>query len=126
MKTIHYLTRTAQLALCLLAFCGPSSATAEEFSDSTRLASQETGIESQIRRANAAYESGDFAQAYRLYRNVSVLGASEAHYRLGIMHAEGQGTRKSARQAIYWFKLAASQNYPGAQQALTTAQTTSD
>jgi TPR repeat protein len=73
----------------------------------------------QYDRAVGAYNRGDYAEAFRLFRNVSVLGEPEAHYRLGLMYAEGLGTRKSLHLAAYWLRLAARQNHPGAAKALT-------
>lgn len=77
----------------------------------------------QLARANAAYAQGDYAEAFRLYRNIAVLGLSEAHYRLGLMYVEGRGTRKNARQAEYWLTLAATEKYPGAAEALASLKT---
>lgn len=72
----------------------------------------------QLRTANAAYFSGDYPKALRLFRNIAVLGIPEAHFRLGIMYAKGLGIRQSNNQAEYWLKLAAKENYPGAFDAL--------
>ncbi len=74
----------------------------------------------QLSRGNAAYARGDHAEAFRLYRNIAVLGIPEAHYRLGLMYKDGVGTRKSVRQAEYWLKLAAEENHPGAAAALSS------
>ncbi len=83
-------------------------------------ATVESGGAEQLARGNAAYARGDYAEAFRLYRNIGVLGISEAHYRLGLMYLDGVGTRKSIRQAEYWLKLAASENHPGAAAALSS------
>lgn len=72
----------------------------------------------QLRAANAAYASGDYPKALKLFRNIAVLGVPEAHFRLGIMYARGLGTRQSSRQAEYWLALAVRANYPGAADAL--------
>ena len=79
-------------------------------------------VAGQVGRGNAAFNSGDYAAAFRLFRNVAVLGVPEAHYRLGVMYAEGLGVRKSSRLAQYWLKLAAEQNFPGAAAALMQVQ----
>lgn len=84
------------------------------------LAGVEHDANRQLARANAAYAQGDYAEAFRLYRNIAVLGLSEAHYRLGLMYVEGRGTRKNARQAEYWLTLAATEKYPGAAEALAS------
>lgn len=76
----------------------------------------------QMKKALQAYARGDYAEAFRLFRNVSVLGEAEAHYRLGLMYAEGLGTRRSVSLAAYWLRLAARQDYPGAAEALAALQ----
>jgi TPR repeat protein len=82
------------------------------------------GGNEQLSKANAAYARGEYAEAFRLYRNIAVLGISEAHYRLGLMYLDGVGTRKNLRQAEYWLKLAASQNHPGAAATLGSIKST--
>ena len=72
----------------------------------------------QLSRGVAAYNRGDYVEAIRVFRNVSVLGEPEALYRLGLMYAEGLGTRKTPVRAAHWLKLAAKQHYPGAEAAL--------
>lgn len=73
----------------------------------------------QLATGNAAYQRGDYTEAFRLYRNIAVLGVPESHYRLGLMYAGGLGTRQSASQAEFWMKSAAQRNYPGAAAALS-------
>lgn len=72
----------------------------------------------QLAIGNAAYNRGDYAEAYRLYRNISILGVPAAQYRLAMMYLSGQGVRKSASQAEYWMRTAAKVRYPGAAEAL--------
>ncbi|MDD5176711.1 MAG: hypothetical protein PHQ05_09845 [Sterolibacterium sp.] len=76
-------------------------------------------VAGQLAAGNAAYSRGDYAEAFRLYKNIAVLGVPEAHYRLGLMYAGGLGTRQSANQAEFWMNSAAQSNYPGAAQALS-------
>lgn len=84
--------------------------------------SRRLDVAGQLNRGNAAFKSGDYAEAFRLFRNVAVLGVPEAHYRLGMMYADGLGVRKSTRLAQYWLGQAAKQNYPGAAAALLLVQ----
>jgi TPR repeat protein len=79
-----------------------------------------TSGSSQLASGNAAYARGDYDTAFRAYRNIAVLGVAEAHFKLGVMCREGQGTKKSAKQAEYWLKLAVLAKYPGASEALTS------
>ncbi|MBS1191366.1 MAG: hypothetical protein H6R10_3158 [Rhodocyclaceae bacterium] len=82
-------------------------------------AGEAVDIKEQLRQGIAAYDRGDYDEAFRVFRNVSVLGGSEAHYRLGLMYAQGHGTPQSLNRAAYWLKLAARQNHPGATEALS-------
>ena len=110
---------TSKLAIVLLscaAWVAPAHADEALFqakTDGVEIAAALTnsGI-SQLASGNAAYARGDYATAFRAYRNIAVLGIPEAHYMLGVMYREGQGTRKSAKQAEYWLKLAVLAKFP--------------
>lgn len=69
-------------------------------------------------KAQAAEAAGDYPTAYTAYRKLSIFGLGDAQFRLGQMSAEGLGTRKSEKQAAYWYKQAAKNGHPGAQAAL--------
>jgi TPR repeat protein len=81
-------------------------------------ASPSIRADAQLAEGRAAYLRGDFERAFRVFRNIAVLGITEAHFMLGVMYRDGQGTRKSAKQAEYWFRHAAQQHHPGAAEAL--------
>ncbi|MFA7268112.1 MAG: hypothetical protein WC073_02085 [Sterolibacterium sp.] len=74
--------------------------------------------EGQLRSGIAAYNKGNYAEAFRKFRNISTLGVPEAEYRLGLMYAEGLGVQRNPRLAAYWLNQAAKQNFPGASDAL--------
>ena len=76
--------------------------------------------EGQLRSGIAAYNQGNYAEAFRKFRNISTLGVPEAEYRLGMMYAEGRGVRQNLRQAAYWLNQAAQQKFPGARDALAS------
>lgn len=118
----------AIVALALSGAAGASAGSGERVRALPAAAAPATGdpfnVAAQVKAGNAAYARGDYAEAFRLFRNVAVLGATEAHYRLGVMYANGLGTRKSARQAEYWLKLAARRNFPGAAEALASVRAT--
>ena len=80
----------------------------------------------QLAAGNAAYRRGEYAEAFRYYRNVSTLGLAEAQYRLRMMYMSGQGTRKSLSQAEYWMSSAARAHYPGAAEALSLIRAMSE
>ncbi len=121
--------------LCLSAFCAawfPLFAGAVEGSpfDSLRTGAATVAIadmqadpfntERQLRSGIAAFNKGDYAEAFRKFRNISTLGVPEAEYRLGMMYAEGLGVQKNPRQAAYWLKQAAQQKFPGTSDALAS------
>jgi len=73
----------------------------------------------QVSRGIAAYDRGEYQEAFRLLTNASVIGGPEVHYRLGLMYAEGLGVRKNPNRAAYWLRLAAKQNHVSASEALS-------
>ena len=72
----------------------------------------------QLAMGNAAYRRGEYDYAFRVYREMAVLGVAEAQYRLALMYVSGQGTRKSPSQAQHWMNAALERGYPGAAEAL--------
>ena len=53
-----------------------------------------------------------------LIRKAAEQGDAKAQYNLGIFYENGQGVDKSLDEAIKWFRLAAKQDLPQAQNAL--------
>ena len=76
--------------------------------------------EGQLRSGIAAFNKGNYAEAFRKFRNISTLGVPEAEFRLGLMYAEGLGVQKNPRLAAYWLNQAAQQKFPGARDALAS------
>ena len=72
----------------------------------------------QLNEGRSAYQRGDYEKAFQVFRNIVVFGQPEVHYYLGLMYAEGLGTRKSQNLAAHWLGLAAKHRYPGAAEAL--------
>jgi TPR repeat protein len=56
--------------------------------------------------AVAAYESGDFATALRLWRPLAEQGDSTAQHNLGIMYVNGLSVEQDYAQAYMWLSLA--------------------
>ena len=56
--------------------------------------------------AVAAYERGDHATAFRLWRPLADQGNPRAQVNLGFMYNNGQGVPQNYVQAHKWFKLA--------------------
>ena len=58
-------------------------------------------------KAQAAYESGDQAQAVELLRKSATAGFAEAQYNLGMFYLEGKGVSQNTDEAISWLIKAA-------------------
>lgn len=108
-------------AIALSAYASPSAGLRNQSGPETRngAVADQFNVAGQLAAGNAAYKRGDYAEAFRIYRNIAVLGVPESHYRLGLMYAGGLGTRQSPNQAEFWMKSAAERNYPGAAEALS-------
>ncbi len=62
----------------------------------------------QFEDAAAAYERGDYGEAYRLIKPLAEQGYPKAQHDLGVMYAKGQGVQQDFVMAYMWFTLAAS------------------
>jgi TPR repeat protein len=58
----------------------------------------------------AAYESGDYATALRIFRASADKGEARAQSNLGVMYHNGHGVPKDFVRAYMWFSLAAAQS----------------
>ena len=65
--------------------------------------------------ARQAFEAGDYATAYQLFRPRAEAGDSEAQNYLGVHYYLGLGVKRNWRQALQWYEKAANQGDPGAQ-----------
>ena len=63
----------------------------------------------------AAYESGDYATALRVFKARAALGDADAQTKLGGMYAAGSGVPKDYAEAVKWYRLTAEQGLAGAQ-----------
>ncbi|MGA2402548.1 MAG: retroviral-like aspartic protease family protein [Syntrophobacteraceae bacterium] len=66
----------------------------------------------------AAYDRGDFARAYKEFKELAEQGDALAQYNLGVMYANGHGVPKDEAEAVKWFRKAAEQGFAQAQRAL--------
>ena len=57
----------------------------------------------------AAYESGDYAKAVKMFRLAADQGNAAAQANLGVMYAKGQGVPQDYSEAVKWYRLAADQ-----------------
>jgi TPR repeat protein len=69
----------------------------------------------QFEDAKSAYDRGDYATAYRLFKPMAEQGHDEAQYNLGGMYAEGRGVPQDYGKAAKWFRKAAEQGHAEAQ-----------
>lgn len=53
-------------------------------------------------KADAAYDAGDFAVAFRLFLQEAEAGNCDAMCRLALMYESGEGTEPDVDKSIYW------------------------
>ncbi|MGA7956597.1 MAG: tetratricopeptide repeat protein [Xanthobacteraceae bacterium] len=68
--------------------------------------------------AFAAFRSGDYTTALRLFRPLADQGDVHAQFNLGLMYLNGQGGPTNDAEAVEWFRLAADQGHAGAENNL--------
>src|SRR5437667_12801189 len=56
--------------------------------------------------ASTAYQKGDYAKAFRDFRELAELRQPTAQFNLAVMYAKGQGVRQSEIYAYAWAALA--------------------
>jgi TPR repeat protein len=65
--------------------------------------------------ALAAWRSGEYATAYRLWEPLADQGNPDAQFYLGFMNEYGQGVARNSLEAIRWYRKAADQDHAFAQ-----------
>ena len=68
--------------------------------------------------AKDAYDKGDFATAYRIFRPLAEQGRADAQFFLGMMYENGQGVPETVPEAAKWYRKAAEQGIAAAQLTL--------
>ena len=63
-------------------------------------------VAGQFEDAFAAYNSQDYATAYRLFRPLADSGNAGAAAAVGVMYAKGQGVPQNDAEAVRWYRLA--------------------
>ena len=74
-----------------------------------------------LQQAVEAARSGDFAEAYCLWRPLAEQGNAEAQFHIGWLYANGQGLRQNPTTAADWWEQAARTGHPDADLALAQA-----
>ncbi len=72
------------------------------------------GQSSDIERAVAAYNSGDYATAIALFEPNAHQGNRDAQYAMGVAYYEGNGVNRDLDEALTWFRKAADSGHPTA------------
>ena len=76
-------------------------------------------IEAQFRQANAAYQAGNYQQAFHLMQPLAQQGIIvSAQHNLGLLYFHGRGVAQNYQQAAAWFQKAANQGFADAQNNL--------
>jgi tetratricopeptide (TPR) repeat protein len=70
-------------------------------------AAQEAAIDEGL----AAYNRGDHATAYRLFRPIAELGNARAQNNLGALYDQGHGVARNDAEAVLWFRRSAGQGH---------------
>ena len=101
------------------------SAAADDNRDSLRTASKSWEAEqAQFRSGKAAYDQGNYAEAFRIWKPLADAGDEIAAYQVGLLYDNGQGVKKDAVQArTYMEKSDAHKWYPAHQWLLAHGYT---
>ena len=68
----------------------------------------------EIKRADEAYDRGDYSASLAVYRQWAERGDAYAQNRIGYMYDEGEGVPQSYPEALKWYRKAADQGYASA------------
>lgn len=75
----------------------------------------QAGVDTQSFAAYAAYKSGEYAKAERLWREAAENGSTDAMINLANLYVQGQGVDRDLAQAAEWYRSAAEAGDPVAQ-----------
>ena len=64
-----------------------------------------------FQKGTAAYNSGDYATALRIWKPLAKQGNAYAQYWLGWMYAMGEGVSYNNKTAVKWYRLAAKKRH---------------
>jgi len=73
------------------------------------------GVDTQSYSAYAAYKSGDYAKAERLWRDAAERGSTDAMINIANLFVQGQGVERDLARAADWYRRAADAGDPVAQ-----------
>ncbi len=67
-----------------------------------------------------AYKSKNYSEAMRIWKSEADSGNEIAQYNVGLIYANGHGTLKDDKKAIYWLEKSAYGGYAKAQKGMAT------
>ena len=71
-----------------------------------------------FQKGTEALEAGDFARAFKEWEPLAEKGDDDAQFNLGLMYDRGEGVAQDSAEAVKWYRLAAEQGNPIAQNSL--------
>lgn len=75
----------------------------------------DTSLNASWEEGQAAYDSGDFAVAFKIWNTLAKEGDPLSQFNLGVMYSRGEGTSKNGMRALEWYTRSAEQGYAPAQ-----------
>jgi len=79
------------------------------------LGTQATVKADQLNEGLAAYDTGNYQKAFKLFKPLAEQGHAYAQYSLGFMYDKGRGTLQDYTKAVKWYRKAAEQGHGEAQ-----------
>ena len=79
------------------------------------LVKDDTLLDASWEEGQDAYDSGDFAVAFKIWNTLAKEGDPLSQFNLGVMYSRGEGTRKNGKRALEWYMRSAEQGYAPAQ-----------
>ena len=73
------------------------------------------GYSDEMGTGMAAYEAGNYEQAYKLWLPLAQKGDAHAQFNLGLLYRNGRGVEQNDREALIWLSKAAQQGMLDAQ-----------
>jgi TPR repeat protein len=74
-----------------------------------------------LQEATSAKDLGDFTGAFSQFRQLAASGDAAAQFQLSLLYDTGRGTKRDAKEALYWLRVSATHGHPQAQSNLGVA-----
>jgi TPR repeat protein len=73
------------------------------------------GLLEKLSEGQSAFNSGDYENAVKIWRDAALQGSSNAQVLVGLAYAKGWGVAKDLQSSRMWYHIAAENNNPTAQ-----------